>query len=226
MGVPKPIVKTIPSWYRKSDKYLINKENGTPWEDPYIGGRIPNWKSCPAVFDVMGSGYCLRTPCELEFYYDVNGKISVRPEDNTFLDFCTSRDPMDDFKTPMGYDNNHFAWWMDWGVQVPEGYSVLFTNPMNRFELPFISTSGIIDCDKISVPGTVPFFLFKGWTGVLPAGTPYLQLIPFKRDDWESEINIKTEKEIYEDFMYVNNKYRVPDGGVYKNEVWTKRKYD
>lgn len=225
-GVPQPIVKTIPDWYKKADKFVINSDTNKPAVDPYTGGKVPNWKSCPAVFDVMGSGYCLRTPCELEFFYNIKGNISVRAESEMYEDFCMPREPMDQFKVPMGYDESHFAWWMDWGVQVPEGYSVLFTQPMNRFELPFISTSGIIDCDKVSVPGTVPFFLFKGWTGTIPAGTPYLQLIPFKRDNWQSEIYEQSYDKIFDDFRLVHEKYRVADGGAYKNDVKEKRVYE
>lgn len=226
VGVPSPMVKTIPDWYKSASKFLVDKTTDNLIIDPSTGGKVPNWKSCPSVFDVMGSGYALKTPCELHFYYNIEGRISVKAEHEAFDDFCTPRDPMDEFMVPMGYDENHFAWWIDWGVEVPEGYSVLFTHPMNRFELPFFSTSGIIDCDKLSVPGTLPFFMFKGWTGVIPAGTPYIQIIPFKRDNWESEIEVQTYDKMYNDFSEVTNKYRVPNGGVYKREVWSKRTYE
>ena len=71
----------------------------------------------------------------------------------------------------------------------------------------------------------MPFFLEKGFSGVIPAGTPYAQMIPFKREDWDHEIIIEDSAVLEEKNRLNSDKYRKPDGGVYKNEVWTKRTY-
>lgn len=224
-SVPKPTIKTIPEWYRKADRFAV-KADGEYWQDPMVGGKIPTWKACPAVFDIMGTGYVYRTPCDIEFYEE-NGMIKAKVLDPQNKDFIQIRPPMPQFKAPMGYHEFHFAWWSDWAVQVPEGYSVLYTQPFNRFELPFLTTSGIIDNDKVNLPGTMPFFVVKGFTGIVPAGTPYAQMLPFKREDWESEVDAKVP---YMKMAMDNNanskKYRVPDGGVYQKEVWTRRVYE
>jgi hypothetical protein len=44
----------------------------------------------------------------------------------------------------------------------------------------------------------MPFFLIIGFSGVIPAGTPYVQMIPFKREDWASEIVIENPNKINE----------------------------
>jgi hypothetical protein len=173
----------------------------------------------------MGAGYVLKTPCDLEFYLDEAGVIAVRVDNPMYQDFCTKRHPMPQFKNPEGYHVHHFAWYPDWGVSVPEGYSVLYTPPLNRFELPFITTSGVIDNDKVELPGTIPFFLAKNFTGVLPAGTPYLQMLPFKRDNWESEVEIVQVDAMAQKNIDNSAKYRTLDGEVYKNQVWAKRSY-
>jgi hypothetical protein len=73
--------------------------------------------------------------------------------------------------------------------------------------------------------GSFPFFIAEGWEGTIPAGTPYLQVLPFKRENWKSEVEILGQAEIY-DKMFNNMKfYRQPDGGVYKNKVWSRREY-
>jgi hypothetical protein len=221
---PKSIVKTIPDWYKKADIYAINPQTQEPWINPQDGGKIPTWKSCPAIFDVMTTGYVLTTPCDLEFYNGEN-RIMVKINDLNCKDFVDTRNALPQFVHPMGYDENHFAWWIDWGVCVPEGYSVLYTHPMNRFDLPFISTSGIVDNDKVHLAGTLPFFVFKGWTGIIPAGTPYSQLIPFKRENWQSNVSIEDPTKIYDKNIKNSTKYRVKNGGVYKNEIWEKRSY-
>jgi hypothetical protein len=223
-STPLPVIKTLPDWYTDADRFA-KMPNG----DHYIGpdkGKIPTWKSCPALYDIMGSGYVERTPCDIEFYINDSGIISVNFADEKYKDFVHIRPPMPQFQVPFGYHNHHFAWWSEWGVQVPKGYSVLYSQPFNRFELPFLTTSGIIDNDKVNMPGTVPFFIAKDWTGVIPAGTPYMQLFPFKREDWESEIEIEKPSNIYQKNVELSMKYRKPNGGVYQREVWQRRKYE
>lgn len=224
-SAPKPTIQTIPDWYRKADRFAV-KPDGEYWQDPMVGGKIPTWKACPAMFDIMGTGYVYKTPCDIEFYEE-NEIIKVKVLDEKNRDFIQVRPPMPQFVPPMGYHEFHFAWWSDWAVKVPEGYSVLYTQPFNRFELPFLTTSGIIDNDKVNLPGTMPFYVVKGFTGVIPAGTPYAQMLPFKREDWYSEI----DADISNMKMSMNNqansmKYRVPDGGVYQKQVWTRRVYE
>jgi hypothetical protein len=225
-SIPGPTIKTIPEWYRKADRFAVNPMTKEHWVDPRDGGKIPTWKACPAVFDIMGTGYVYKTPCDIEFYEDSNGNIAAKVLNPQNQDFLQVRPPMPQFVTPMGYHETHFAWWADWAVEVPEGYSVLYTQPFNRFELPFLTTSGIIDNDKVNLPGTMPFFVAKGFTGIVPAGTPYAQMLPFKREHWESEVDLKLG---YEEMAKKNNdnsdKYRVPNGGVYQKEVWERRTY-
>ena len=223
---PVPIIKTLPEWYRKADRYALNPATGEAWEMPDVGGKIPTWKACPAVFDVMGAGYTYRTPCDIEFAEDASGLIQARVLDNQHQNFLVDREPLNQFPHPRGYHAKHFAWWADWAVELPEGYSALYTHPMNRFELPFLTTSGIVDNDKVHLPGTMPFFFMQGVTGILPAGTPYAQIIPFKREHWESEYDLSlTQEQMSEKNKANSAKFRKPDGGIYQKEVWERRKY-
>jgi hypothetical protein len=57
------------------------------------------------------------------------------------------------------------------------------------------------------------------------AGTPYLQVLPFKRENWEHMIEISDSSTIYAKMVDNANFYRQPDGGVYKDKVWTRREY-
>jgi hypothetical protein len=97
--------------------------------------------------------------------------------------------------------------------------------PMNRFDLPFLNTTGIVDSDKASIAGTFPFFIAEGWEGIIPAGTPYMQILPFKRENWDHEIEILDQSTIYAKMVKNMRTYRQPDGGVYKNKVWSRREY-
>ena len=220
------MIKTLPDWYRKADRFAMNPATGTPWERPDGGGKIPTWKACPAVFDVMGSGYAYKTPCDIEFAEDAAGNIHGRVLDARYRDFMIDRMPIPHFPHPQGYHAKHFAWWPDWCVELPEGYSALYTHPLNRFELPFMTTSGIVDNDKVRLPGAMPFFFLKGVAGILPAGTPYAQIIPFKREHWESEVDVSLRQpEMSAKNLANSARFRKPDGGVYLKEVWERRRY-
>lgn len=224
---PGPIIKTLPDWYRNAERYHTDPVTGKPLEAPVIGGKSPTFKACPAVFDVMGSGYTYKTPCDIQFFEDAGGNIQAKVLDEQYKDFLQERMPMYQFIHPPGYHEKHYAWFADWAVELPEGYSALYTQPMNRFELPFLTTSGIVDNDKVHLPGTMPFFILKGVTGILPAGTPYAQIIPFKREHWESEVIVSLPFEEMKNKNLENSaRYRKPDGGVYQKEVWERRKYE
>ncbi len=222
-SAPDPAIKNIPNWYKNSDRY-VKKPDGTHYEDPHQGGRALSWKSCPAIYDIFGAGYFLKTPCDIEFVEN-NGSLMAQVKDYKYQNFIQHRQEMPGFNQPDGYRKQHFAWWPDWAPSVPEGYSILYSQPFNRFDLPFLNTTGIVDNDKIDLPGTVPFFIKDDWSGLIPEGTAYLQLLPFKRDDWECEHVEMSEKEIVKRNIKNSKKYRVPDGGVYLNQVWEKRKY-
>lgn len=222
-SVPEPTQKHIPEWYRKADRYY-KQPDGEPYRQQ-DGSMMLTWKSCPALFDVLATGYVFRTPCDVEFYKNDNSKISVKVSDPKMQHFCSERPPMPEFMNPLGYYEDHFAWWPDWAVELPKGYSGLYTNPLMRYDLPFHTPPGIVDNDKVNLSGLVPFFIAKGFEGIIPAGTPYLQLIPFKREDWQSELIIESDSTIYQKNTDNSKKYRLPDGGVYKNTVWEKREY-
>lgn len=222
MSSPAPTIKSIPEWYKKYDRYAKDS-NGIEYKDA-DGERIPTWKACPAIYDIMGTGYVLRTPCDINFIEN-NGELIAKIDNPMHQDFIQYRSEMPGFIQPEGYRSNHFAWFPDWAPSVPEGYSVLYSQPFNRFDLPFLNTSAIVDNDCVDIPGTMPFFVRTGWTGLIPAGTAYMQLLPFKRDDWESEHIELDEKEIVRRNIRNSKKYRRAGGGVYLNETWKRRKY-
>jgi hypothetical protein len=218
---PVPSIKKIPLWFSSSDKYETNDLGEALLK--YDGGRLPSFKSCPALLDVFNLGYTLLTPCDLNFYIKNNLPYVEVPK--RFEDFCAERPPMKNFPSPNENHDKHFHWFPSWPVELPKGYSAIYTHPFNRFDLPFTTVSGIIDNDKMSFAGLMPFFLKKGFEGIVPAGTPYVQIIPFKREDWEMEIKNHTYEEMYQRHMIAANLLRTKDGGEYKKNMWSKKKY-
>jgi hypothetical protein len=223
-SAPEPISKSLPDWYKDADRYA-KMPNGEYWVGP-DKGKIPTWKACPAIYDIFITGYTYKTPCDIDFFIDNAGQISAKVLDPKYKDFIQLRDPMPQFEHPRGYYKKHFAWYPDWAVATPSGYSVLYSQPFGRYDLPFMTTSGIVDNDNVNLPGTFPFFIQDGWTGTIPAGTPYAQMIPFRREDWESDYEFEAPTQIMKKNMENSKKYRVPNGGVYLKDVWQRRKYE
>lgn len=236
VSVPGPTQNVMPDWYKEADRFA-KRPDGEYWKatkdicpvpkegttDDY--GKIPTWKACPAIMDAFATGYVFKTPCDLKFFKNKFGKIDVEISDKKYQDFCTKRTPMPQFEHPKGFYKDHFAWSSPWGLELPEGYSALFMTPMNRFDLPFLNTTGVVDSDKVHLLGSFPFFIAEGWEGIIPAGTPYLQVLPFKREDWEHKIDILEPSKIYGKIVDNANFYRQPDGGVYIKKVWKRREY-
>ncbi len=235
-SIPTPTQNEIPKWYKEADRFA-KMPNGEYYKAPKEVcpfpkegttddyGKIPTWKACPAIMDGFSTGYVLKTPCDITFFKTSTGSIDVKIDDVRHKDFCTRRLAMPQFEHPEGFYKDHFAWYSEWGIELPEGYSALFMTPMNRFDLPFMNTTGIVDSDKVHLLGTFPFFIAKDWEGTVPAGTPYLQVLPFKRENWNHQLEFLDQKEIYDKMIENMKFYRQPDGGIYKNHVWTRREY-
>lgn len=236
-SVPSPTQNVIPKWYKDADRFAKNPGTGEYYKAPKEMcpfpkegttddyGKIPTWKACPAIMDAFSTGYVLKTPCDITFFKTSSGSIDVKVSDPKHKEFCTKRSAMPQFEHPQGYYTDHFAWYSEWGLELPEGYSALFMTPMNRFDLPFLNTTGVVDSDNVHLLGTFPFFITKDWEGTIPAGTPYMQILPFKREDWEHKVEFPNQKEMYDKMMDNMKFYRQPDGGVYKNKVWSRREY-
>jgi hypothetical protein len=73
-----------------------------------------------------------------------------------------------------------------WTIEAPPGYSLLFTHPVNRTDLPFTTLTGLVDCDRFydSPPNFPARWHDPDFNGVLPKGTPVAQCLPVKRESW------------------------------------------
>ena len=175
LGQPVPIKNALPNWWKTA-------------ESSYGPDKMPGLKKCVPFMDAMLSGYALTLPYDVFVAPQENGEIKITwsgPRELT--DFIAER-PAELGATiprPAGHASNHLVFKGIWGIKTPRGWSVLLTHPLNRFDLPFTTTSGIIDSDEFTGPGNIPFFIKEGFSGVIPKGTPIAQLIPIKRSSWK-----------------------------------------
>ena len=214
---PKPAKSYVPEWYKKAKRFRSGKMQILPNNN----GINKDIKLCVPFLDALTSGYIIELPNDLLiqrssdgvgfFWNEQPGSIEVRPKDMAVT-----------LPRPSGHDPDLYAWHTWWAVIVPPGYSVLYTHPLNRFDLPFVTTSGVVDADGFSLGGELPFFLKEGFEGVIPAGTPIVQAIPFKRQDWDSEV-IPSEESFVKAQTFKVAKF-LHDG--YKKVVWVKKSYN
>lgn len=217
-NAPQPTIKTLPEWYKKFPKYLKNI-NGDEEKHSTV-------KNCMPFFDAMSSGYSMTTPCDIEFYIE-NNIPKVKIYEEKYINFVGTRHPMEHFFHPIESYQDHFHWDPNWALSLEDGYSALYLNPLNRYDLPFITTSGIIDNDKMNVKGLIPFFLKKGFEKVfLPKGTPFVQIIPFRREDWDSNSIMLSDDEIKVNMDFSLKKYRGVQVGGYKETDWNRKTFN
>jgi hypothetical protein len=99
---------------------------------------------------------------------------------------------------------------------------------MNIPNLPFKTMSGFIDSTNPLIGnGNIPFYLKKNWEGVIPAGTPYAQVIPIKNESWKSEIINYSLEEMLDQINKKEKDYMIGHHLTrYKEKDWTKKTYE
>jgi len=229
--VPEPSKNAIPEWFSSADKH--KKMSNGLYELAFFTHngeqtleRVLSWKSCPAILDTVVSGYILKTPIDIKIHKVNDKSVIANIEECGY--FCGIRGHQEGFPTPEGYQDLQLTWITNWMPKVPAGYTTLWAHPLNRFDLPFISVTGFVDTESYIQKGKLPFFIKKDFEGTIPAGTPFIQIIPVKNESWEMNLKTYTEEEIEKnddmDFKIYN-----PDNtnkSNYKKSFWVKKQYE
>jgi len=214
---PIPATKSIPDWYKKMP--MVTDESG---KMKIINGSVNfSPKTCVPMLDAMTAGYTA--------VLDEDIQCEVAPDGLPYFRWRTDRIIITDHSPeqaamlpiPEHYSSLVFKFENHFAVDLPKGYSLLVTHPANRFDLPFYTLSGVVDCDNYSLPIKFPFLIQKGYEGIIEKGTPVAQLIPIKRDAWQSSIGKFDEDLYYTKFTkYFSTLIR-----SYKNNHWVKKTY-
>ncbi|MDN5000762.1 DUF6065 family protein [Bradyrhizobium sp. GCM10027634] len=157
-------------------------------------------KRCPPFVDAMTSGFLIPLICDLRVE---DGQITWDNDLPTGeINFPRSpisfHDPGQVTGTPL-FDEDRFVVKFHnlWTIEAPAGYALYFTHPINRFDLPFTTLSGIVDCDRY-IDNWIHFpanWHDTNFHGVLPKGTPIAQCIPVRRESWTSEVSAFTAED-------------------------------
>jgi hypothetical protein len=212
----KPAKNYVPEWYGKTKQFLGDKTK-------------PALRNCVPFLDSFLTGYMVVTFCDLIVDQTVHGPIIRWPGQTVdvpdFWEPLQARGPEISYPmpSPNGYHEKHFVWNNPHLIKTPKDYSILITQPLNQYDLPFFTLSGVIDTDKdLLSSGRIPFFVKKGFEGVVPKGTPIYQVIPIKRDSWETVENMSLREDNRRRMWQVGSVIN----GWYKKNLWSKKEYN
>jgi hypothetical protein len=218
-GFPKPSTKFIPKWYVAIKQYT---NDDTKLKYPFNYG-MPNVsiKKCAPFLDALTSGYMayLNEDIHVEALDDGNARVRWRSKSE--LVTTHSNEQFAGFPITDDYYNAVYKWNNEWHIKTPKGYSVLFSHPANRFDLPFTTITGVVDCDYFPLSIKFPFILKKNFEGIIEAGTPVCQLNFVKREKWSSKVHKDNAKDYYKKYYSFFKTFT----GSYKKNFWEKKSY-
>lgn len=215
---PKPARHYTPSWMKKMPMFYDNNRRVEPIQTQRIKFNTTA-KMCVPFTDTFNFGYIQATWCDM--YVHNSGEGRGDAFFSAYPDLLETRnkmslEPVDEFY------KNEFAWKIQWIPKLPKGYSILYTHPLNHYDLPFHTLSGIVDSDEFVYErdGNHPFLIREGFEGFIPKGTPMFQIIPFKRDNWKSVIRSRDPLQ-----MVKGEVVRQDFWGGYKKLFWKKKTF-
>lgn len=183
--LPKPRLASgaLPDWLKAMPSTAKSKV--------LAGAEVRTVKQCPPFIDAMRSGIVFPLATDLivadgEFCWDwdlpthLAARMSRSPIGVHVPEQAAGFPGAPDAQMVIKFTNF-------WTVHLPKGWSMLFTHPVNRFDLPFRTLTGQVDCDGWS-DGFVHFpavWSDPDFSGTLAAGTPVAQGFPVLRETLE-----------------------------------------
>jgi hypothetical protein len=219
--VPKP------SWWKDMPRYhtIAEELSNQNLRD------FSTVRNCPAISDSMNFGYTLYLPYDI--HIDTSSKDVVKfyhktamynDTNNNATEYVglTNNNAISNFYVPEGYCKTVIRINLLWGIKTDPDYSIFVTQPSHRYDLPLLAISGVIDTDTFPAREAYNFWVKDGFTGTIKAGTPLVQIIPFKREDFSSHV---IENDHYE-YVKIINKLTSAFTNGYKKFFWHRKKFD
>ena len=219
---PKAARNYLPQWYKDIPAFHTGKP-----EISVEGTSNRTAKMCVPFADSLTAGYIQETwqDISIEVVKTESGDWTVKYAYPTKPDIIGARNAVAGFSYGEEFHPVEFTFHPAWTPQLPDGWSMLYTHPLNRHDLPFQMLSGIVENDRFThsdEKSNLPFYVKKSFSGVIPKGTPMVQMIPIKREEW----TIKVEEYQKEYQMQQNHLMRQQFWGGYRKTFWEKKTYN
>ena len=190
---PYPAIKNLPQWWKDIPAYSNEKQKFDLSPQPTV-----TVKRCVPTIEMLGLGYYVPLWSDLLVtQQDGFPYVKWGVEVNVLETWDTQQ--VNSFKIPDGYSNTVFKNLHGWTIKTPPGWSSIFLHPVGYSDLPFQVISGIVETDVLDTDINVPFVLKNNFEGLIEKGTPMFQVIPFKREKWNSEFEVKNKDQHFFD---------------------------
>lgn len=212
--VPKPAKFYIPEWYKKTPVSTAENKSETPLP---TNATI---KQCVPILDSMMTGYIIPLWTDVLIRKN-NDELAINASSPQV--YFESHPKLQNPNYPNTEHEYAFLKFINpWHIITPKGYSSLIISPLHNPN-PWVKVlEGVVDTDtwhEINIPA---YIINPNREGVMPAGTPLVQVIPFKRETWKaSEGNDKDKNKIIESIKRRQSVFQ----GTYKRFLWTKKNY-
>ena len=190
---PYAALEGLPDWFKAMPQKAFNAVSQS---------ESQTVKRCPPFIDAMTYGFLIPLPCDVtvkdgEFSWEFD--LPVNSVDNFTRSPIAFHDPSQVAGTPF-HQGDRFAIKFNnfWSIEAPPGYSLLFTHPVNRADLPFTTITGLVDSDRyrdsrVNFPA---HWHDMNFNGVLAKGTPVVQCIPVKREQWQARVEALSDEHV------------------------------
>ena len=229
---PIPTKLNIPEWYKKLDHNILNR----------------TVKGCMPFLDSLTSGYLLKMPQDFHIRHNVINKNEKGEQfKDSFQTFgLYDQSQLLHFKkinlnseldvhpikqlegSPLIDKNKSLPFHKivnPWKIKTPKGYSCLFVPPLNNSDDRFSIIPAIVDTDafpnEINFPVVINGDKYPVLETTIKKGTPYVQIIPFKRDSWKMSAKPRKQKEVKNSRLF----YGLKILNIYKEKYWSKKSW-
>jgi hypothetical protein len=229
---PIPAKLNIPEWYKNLEHTIINR----------------TVKGCMPFLDSLTAGYILKMPQDFYIRHNVDSKNEKGENfkdcfQNFGLQTWRERISAKLLNLNAGVDVHPTVQVMNspfveknknlplhkilnpWKIKTPKGYSCLFVPPMNTSDDRFSIIPGIVDTDtfpnEINFPFVVNGDKYPILETLIKKGTPYAQIIPFKRDSWKMNLKPRKKEEIVNSMVF----FALTIINSYKEKYWSKKSW-
>ncbi len=220
---PFPASKALPQWWKDESPYFKTPMN--PSGKALIlenGSSNTTFRMCTPMRDALSGGYIIPLFSDVVVAQTGGGpRITWRTKGTAV--FQQHGDTALKVEAPAGYDAHVFKYINTWIPKTPPGYSVLVTAPFGYRNLPFHAVPAIVDADKSQLELIPPMWVKSGFEGVVEKGTPMVQIIPFKRDNWEAEFKYFKEGEYN---IIEERTFNTTIVNHYIKNVWSKKEFN
>jgi len=180
-------------------------------------------KGCMPFLDTLTTGYLLKFPQDFHVRHNVDNKNekgeTFKDSFQTFglyqwqkilseklINLNSGLENHNTFQmegSPFVEKNKNLPFYKilnPWKIKTPSGYSCLFVPPLNNNDDRFSIIPGIVDTDtfpnEINFPIVINGDKYPVIDTIIKKGTPYVQIIPFKRESWKIKLKPRKTKDI------------------------------